>query len=113
MSTQKIAPALAPQEWRERRCGAVSVCHVESEVHVVVRDPDDQLVSVSAPEELFALIALANDALPHDDPRKITLEKVRTLEAIATDMWRGHRAAEHRDAIALLARTLTALLPPE
>src|SRR5204863_4130807 len=87
MSTQKIAPALAPQEWRERRCGAVSVCHVESEVHVVVRDPDDQLVSVSAPEELFALIALANDALPHDDPRKITLEKVRTLEAIATDMW--------------------------
>ena len=112
MSPQKIVPALEPHEWRQRRCGAVSLSRVENEVHVVVRDPDEQLVSVSTPQELFALMALANHALPDDDPRKITEEKVRTLEAISTDMWHGHRAAEHREALAMLARTLTALLPP-
>lgn len=64
------------------------------------------------PSETFALMALANDALPDGDPRKITPETVRLLEAITCDTWAGRRAAEQRDALSQLARTLAALLPP-
>jgi hypothetical protein len=68
----KIAPALEPEEWQHRRSGAVSVERVGDETHVVVRDPNGEVVSVSGPAEVFALMALANDALPDGDPRKIT-----------------------------------------
>ena len=107
-----IAPALEPEEWKHRRCGAVSIDHVDGETHVVVTDPDGELVSVSGPEEVFGLMALANDALPDGDPRKITHATVELLVALTGDTWAGHRAAEQRDALMQLARTLEALLPP-
>lgn len=107
----QIAPALEPEEWKHRRCGAVSLDHVDGETHVVVTDPDGELVSVSGPNEVFALMALANDALPDGDPRKITRETVRLLESLTADTWPGHRAAQERDALTQLARALSALLP--
>ena len=75
----EIAPALEPEEWRARRCGPVSIDRVDGETHVLVTDPDGEIVSVSGPEEVFALLALANDALPDGDPRKISRQWVREL----------------------------------
>jgi len=109
----EIAPALAANEWKDRRCGAVSVHDVDEETHVVLTDPDGEMVSVSGPAEVFALIALANDALPDGDPRKITRETVRLLVQLTTDTWAGHRATDQRDSLARLARSLEALLPPD
>lgn len=108
----EIAPALEPEEWKHRRCGAVSIDYVDGETHVVVTDPDGEIVSVSGPAEVFALMALANEALPDGDPRKFTREKARILLAVAGDSWAGHRSAQHREALASLAATLEALLPP-
>lgn len=108
----EIAPALEPEEWKHRRSGSVSIDYVDGETHIVVTDPDGEIVSVSGPAEVFALMALANAALPDGDPRKITREAVQLLEALTTDSWAGHRATEQRDALACLARSLEALLPP-
>jgi hypothetical protein len=112
MTPIEIAPALEPEEWQHRRCGQLAVTHVGDEVHVVVRDPDGEIVSVSGPEALFALMALANDALPDGDPRKITVSTVELLGALTRDMWYGHRAVEQQRALTLLAQSLAALLPP-
>lgn len=112
MKRFEIAPALEPEEWTHRRCGAVSLDSVDGETHVVVTDPDGEIVSVNGPAEVFALMALANDALPDGDPRKITRETVKLLHALTADTWAGHKAAEQRAALAQLARALTALLPP-
>ena len=94
MKRYEIAPALEPEEWKQRRSGAVSIDLVGDETHVVVRDPHGEIVSVSGPAEVFALMALANDALPDGDPRKITRETVQLLEMLTSDTWAGHRAAE-------------------
>ena len=90
----------------------MSLDHVDGETHVVVTDPDGELVSVSGSAEVFALMALANDALPDGDPRKVTREKVQLLADLTTDIWQGHRSAEQRDALLTLSRSLNALLPP-
>jgi hypothetical protein len=108
----EIAPALKPEEWKDRRCGAVSVDHVDGETHVVVTDPDGEIVSVSGPEEVFALLALANDALPDGDPRKITHAKVRVLVKFASEIRGGH-SSEDWDALRQLTQTLNALLAPD
>jgi hypothetical protein len=101
MKRFEIAPALEPEEWRHRRCGAVSLDRVDAETHVVVRDPDGEIVSVSGPAEVFALMALANAALPDGDPRKITRELTQQLRAEPA-------------AVALkVASLLEKLLPPE
>ncbi|HZI42558.1 MAG TPA: hypothetical protein VFD67_12665, partial [Gemmatimonadaceae bacterium] len=59
----EIAPALEQQEWKDLRCGCIAIDQVGDETHIVVTDPDGEVVSVSGPQELFALIALANAAL--------------------------------------------------
>ncbi len=101
MNRFQIAPALEPEEWKHRRCGPVSLDQVDGETHVVVTDPDGELVSVSGPAEVFALMALANDALPDGDPRKIC----RTWIELIHDVDSGSRAQ--------IASALGALLPPE
>src|SRR5438270_16740 len=75
----KIAPALELDEWKHRRCGAVSLDRVDGETHIVVTDPDGEIMSVSGPEEVFVLIALAHDALPDGDPRKFARELLARL----------------------------------
>ncbi len=88
----EIAPALEPDEWKQRPCAAVSIDHVDWETHVVVTDPDGELVSVSSPAEVFALMALANDALPSGDPRKIMRDKIQAL----LDLTRSASTADRR-----------------
>ena len=78
-----IRPALTSEEWDRRQSGPVHVEIIDDEVHVVVRDPDDSLVSVSGRDEICALIALANDALPDDDSRKLTRTDVVLLQILA------------------------------
>lgn len=95
----EIAPALEEQEWKDLRCGCIAIDQVGDETHIVVTDPDGEVVSVSGPQELFALIALANAALPDGDPRKITRNWIEQL----LDGDRASRAG--------LANVLSALLP--
>jgi len=70
-------------------------------------------VSVSGPDQVFSLMALANDALPDSDPRKLTHAKAQLLRDLTAALWSGHRAAEHREALVILAQTISALLPPD
>ena len=75
----EIAAALEPEEWQELRCGGIAIDQVGDETHIVVTDPDGEVVSISGPQDLFALMALANGAMPDGDPRKITRELARRL----------------------------------
>ena len=109
--TTTIRPALTPAQWKEHRAGAVFVHVVDDETHVVVADPDNQLVSVSGPSEVFALMALANDALPDDDPRKLTRADVALLNALLVKI--DAREPSGMLAIAEALRDkVAALLPP-
>ena len=101
--SEPIRPALTSQEWEGCRSGPVHVETINDEVHVVVRDPDDSLVSVSGRDELCALIALANDALPDDEARKLTRTDIVLLRTLAEPI-----DAERPGGIRLLG--LTALL---
>jgi hypothetical protein len=46
----EIAPAPEPDEWKHRRCGAVSLDPVDGETLIVVTDPDGEIVSAGGPE---------------------------------------------------------------
>jgi hypothetical protein len=116
MPRTEIAPALSLEEWERRTTDSVSVERVGDEVQVVVHDPDDQLVSVSGPYELFGLIALANDALPDGDMRKITPHIVELLRR-AVVLESHHEHPPSPDAIGTgelhaFATVLESLLPP-
>src|SRR6266480_1645097 len=74
-----MRPALTPDEWYRRQSGAVLSHMIGDETHVIVADPDEQLVSVTGPNELHALAALANDALPDEDARKLTRTDLAVL----------------------------------
>lgn len=72
MTTIAIAPALEPADWAQRRRGAIAIDPHADTARVVVTDGGGQAVRVSGSDALFALMALANDALPDGDPRKLT-----------------------------------------
>lgn len=107
----EIAPALEPDEWKHRRSGAVSVDYVDGETHVVVTDADGEIVSVSGLAEISALLALANDALPDGDLRKLTATDVEWLRTLAseTEMF---EAMPMRAWASRLARVISSILPP-
>jgi len=110
--TSPIRPALAADEWRERRSGPLRIDAVGDETHLILQDPDGDVVSVSDSNGLFALMALANCALPNEDARKLTVTDVAVLEllirsAADTDVAGGRL---HALAIALREK-LSALLP--
>ena len=109
----EIAPAVGPEEWKHRRCGAVSLDHVDGETHVVVTDPDGNIVSVSGPEETFALMALANYALPDGDARKFTREDYHELRAVAVAYYQLAGDPVVQSRVDRLTRVVGALLPPE
>ena len=103
----EIRPALTATEWRERRSGPVSIDVLNDETHLVLRDPDNDVVSVSGPDELHALIALANDALPDDDRRKLTRRDVAVLGIIIDHI---DRSAANGERLCSLAEELFAKL---
>jgi hypothetical protein len=114
----EIGPALEPEEWVDRRFGAISRDAIEGsgDESVVITDPGGRETSVSGSNELFALIALANDAMPNHDTRKITPRVVEVLRrSVAMDRHAGASATP--DAVGTgelhaLAAVLEALLPP-
>lgn len=108
-----IPPVLTPVEWRSRRSGAVSIDIVESETHVSVRDPDGEVVSVSGTDEVLKLIALANHALPADEPRKICRADLAVLSVLIDRIDRQGSGGPQFLALAeKLYDKLAALLPP-
>jgi hypothetical protein len=119
-----IAPALTRDEWRDRRHGAISLDAVLHDEYVVIEEFDGTRATVSGPDELFALIALAFDALPDGDPRKPTRRWVQELRLAANlasldyvtlpaDAPQRQQADRSRDMLELIARVLERLLPPE
>lgn len=111
MSSLEIAPALEPEEWATRQRGVLAIETIGDDAHVIVTESNDKRVRVSGPEELFALIALGNEALPAGDPRRLTLHSVFDLR-VAAEMVRvaGNGAVAER--LATLANVLAALLRP-
>ena len=107
MTPIEIAPALEPDQWAERRNGSVFLDKIGGEPIVIVED-GDSLATVTGANEIFALIALANDALPDGDPRKIHHRWIADLRDAA------HRLGptDHAESLRLFACVLAALLPP-
>lgn len=120
--SEAIRPALEPGEWKDRRSGPISLDVINSAEYVVIEGPNGETVTVSGADEIFALISLANDALPPDDPRKITHNWLARVEAIR-DMLialasEGDRSLEsERRELARgwdqMSQVLSAILPPD
>lgn len=108
----RAAEELAANQMREaeamRRNVGVEVPFVEQLVGALPEDPDD----------LVALIAHANAALPDYDPRKVTREMVALLREIVDDERRGAVLGEYGinlrdvDRLERLADALESYLPP-
>jgi hypothetical protein len=112
MSTP-IRPALQSEEWQQRRSGPVSVDSFGDETHLVLRDPDGDIVSVSGADAIFAVMALANDTLPHEDPRKLTVTDVAILRILAERISENEPNGRRLVSLAIALRDkLSALLPP-
>ena len=108
---EQIPAALTPQQWKEGRIGCLSLGVVDDELHVVVRDPDDGLVSITGADDLWALIALANEALPHTDLRKVAMRDVAVIRVLAEscpDTAGGRRLRALAEA---LSNKIASLLP--
>lgn len=108
---EQIPAALTPLQWQEGRAGCLSLGVVDDELHVVVRDPDDGLVSITGPDELWALIALANEALPTSDSRKLVVRDIAVIRMLAEscpDTASGRRLRGLAEAV---GEKLASLLP--
>lgn len=101
---QQIAPALTAEEWASKSkadAGGVRFTLELGFVGVVPQITFDGVGPMLRYSDMPALMALANAALPDDDPRKITRADVETLR-------------RHDDAILdRIADQLAALLPPD
>jgi hypothetical protein len=86
MSQPDIPPALTPDEWAK----------VRSHEHAMANS-----LLAWEPEDMPAVVAIANAAMFSDDPRKITHEDLAAIDDVNI-----------RD-LALLRAKLAALLPPE
>jgi hypothetical protein len=120
--SEPIPPALEPGQWKQRRSGPISLDVIDSAEYVVIEGPNGETVTVSGVEEIFALISLANDALPRDDPRKITHSWLARVEAIrdmliALSAEGDKRLEAERRELARgwdqMAQVLSAILPPQ
>ena len=119
--TDAIRPALEPAQWKMRRSGPISLDVVDRIDYIVIEGPNGETVKVTGADEIFALISLANDALPPDDPRKIThgwLARVETIRDMISDLAASGepQLATLRQELATgwdqMAQVLTAILPP-
>jgi hypothetical protein len=117
-----IRPALEPAEWKLRRSGPISLDVIDRHDYIVIEGPSGETVKVSGTDEIFALISLANDALPPDDPRKIThgwLARIETIRDMINDLAESGEeslAPYRRDLAAgwdQMAQVVKAILPPE
>jgi hypothetical protein len=109
--TEQIRPALTPQQWKAGRAGSLSLGVVDDELHVVVRDPDDGLVSISGPDDLWALIALANEAMPTADIRKLVVRDVAVIHMLAESCPDTASGRRLRGLAETVGEKLASLLP--
>lgn len=106
--TRALAP-LTPEQWKRVPTGRPCYEQIGTHGHFALsgdRDGiwivDDAVATRVFSEDLFALMALANAALPEGDPRKITHADVRMLD---------HVGNEYEMVLPLMEK-LAALLPP-
>jgi hypothetical protein len=99
MSETDITPALSAEDWREVLPNIIG--------------------SQAVPHQTMAI---ANAALPDDDPRKITRVDIKMLGVVRDywepqvddgATWEDRHAARVRDTLSGLLAKLAALLPPE
>src|SRR5689334_156495 len=117
-----IPPALTPEQWRDafrEVPGTLGPGYAVTDGgtwQYTMRGFDTGEVSIEAPDgrdadigsrHLPALIALANAALPENDPHKLTRDDVSLLESARQDL-----AGKVADDVRALAAKLAALLPP-
>lgn len=108
---EHIEPALTPEEWQEKVAWLWKGETVGPTVGltrqgmVVIADDDYYAGFTHTIDRAPALIALANAALPDDDPRKITRAKLQRMID----------AAKFADALDALdfAEALASYLPPD
>ena len=81
-----VGAALAVDAWAARRFRGLALETQNRTSCVTAEGPRGERVSISSAEELFALIALANDALPGTDPRKITPSMVDSIRQQAESL---------------------------
>jgi len=86
MPSIEITPALTPDEWAHLKVDRPATRIVADDVRLGVADPEGRLADVSGADELFALMALANHALPSSDPRKLTRELGDALCSACEDL---------------------------
>ena len=120
--TDAIRPALEPAEWKVRRSGPISLDVVDTTDYIVIEGPNGETVKVTGADEIFALISLANDALPPDDPRKIShgwLARIETIRdmirdlALSGDTSLAPLRRELSEGWDQMAQVLSAILPPD
>ena len=80
---ERVQSALAVDAWAARRFRGIALETGDRTACLTAEGPRGERVSISDAEELFALMALANAALPSTDPRRITRAMVEAVEAQA------------------------------
>jgi hypothetical protein len=104
--TDRIEPALTPDEWKQKRACDAHGNGAMISSGVLVGLSGGAIAAVLDPAKT---IALANAALPDDDLRKIARADVENLRGILTaDAWAVAKADIRR-----LADALASYLPPE
>jgi hypothetical protein len=115
-----IRAALAADAWAQRRFRRLALETQNRASCLTAEAPTGEPVRISCAEELFALIALANAALPDSDPRKITFatvevvqEQANTLDAEIYALQHGARRLKHHASTdsEILSRQAEALRP--
>jgi len=79
----RVQSALAVDAWAARRFRGIALETRDRTACVTAEGPRGERVSISDADELFALMALANAALPPTDPRRITTAMVDAVESQA------------------------------
>ena len=103
-----VQSALAVDAWAARRFRGIALETRDRTACVTAEGPRGERVSISDADELFALMALSNAALPATDPRRITVGMVDAVEAQAQYLdaqMQGLRAAARRLRLNMVAES--------
>ena len=82
----RAVSALTRDEWQPQFWNVAVVTRVGDDVRVLLRCAGGESLALNGADNLWRLIAMANDALPNSDPRKITLEDVHVLHALVASI---------------------------
>lgn len=119
LMTDKIPPALTPEEWQRIRKDGI-----EEAIWNLGRSSGFFEILGLNSEDRPAAISVLNDILPDSDPRKITREKVQAMRecieqarAYEVDIADSMDSPPRQDApyrlMELMAESLESYLPPE